>query len=273
MLLNMICFPNCKINIGLYVTGKRPDGYHNIETIFYPLPLCDILEIISARRNEFTTSGIDIPGIKEANLCLKTYDILKKEFNIPPVKMHLHKKIPTGAGLGGGSSNATYTVKLLNELFSLNLSKDKIQKIASDIGSDCPFFIENKPVFATNKGDVFAEIKIDLSNCYIIVVKPPVHISTQEAYSLIKPLKAVFPLSEINSIKIDEWKNHISNDFEKPVIEKYPEIKMIKDKLYNSGAVYSSMSGSGSSVYGIFYSPVDFKDEFKNCFIWKGKLR
>lgn len=269
---NMLSFPNCKINLGLFVTEKRPDGYHNIETVFYPVPFCDMLEIIVSDKNEFTTSGIEIPGSREANLCLKAYDILKRKFSLPCIKIHLHKQIPAGAGLGGGSSDAAYTIKLLNDIFSLKLSIEDMLDIASTLGSDCAFFIENKPVFATNKGDVFTGINPDLSNYHLLLVKPAVHVSTPEAYSMIKPGKASFPLTDIASLKMEDWKKYIINDFEEPVFLKHPEIRVLKETMYNYGAVYASMSGSGSAVYGIFKEPLDTEGLFKDCFLWQGKL-
>jgi len=269
----MICFPNCKINLGLFVTEKRPDGYHNIETIFYPVPLCDILEVVESNKNEFTISGNKIPGNKKSNLCLKAYDILRKKFDLPPVKIHLHKVIPTGAGLGGGSSNAAFMIKLLNDTFSIGMNVHQMQEVAGNIGSDCSFFLENKAVFASNKGDVFNKLKLDMSRYHLLLVKPDIHISTPYAYSLIKPKKSSFSLTKIDVKKIHEWKNYIVNDFEIPVFKKYPEIKMIKEKMYKSGAVYSSMSGSGSSVYGIFEKAIDTKKLFDNCYVWQGKLK
>ncbi len=269
----MICFPNCKINLGLFVTEKRADGFHNIETIFYPVPLCDILEVVESSKNEFTVSGNKIQGNKESNLCLKAYDILQKKFKLPPVKIHLHKVIPTGAGLGGGSSNSAFMIKLLNDLFSINLKVGQMQEIAVSLGSDCAFFIENKTAFATNKGNVFNKINLDLSGYYLLIVKPDIHISTPEAYSFIKPKKSSFSLANIDVAKIHEWKNYIKNDFENVVFTKFPEIKIIKEKMYQLGAVYASMSGSGSSVFGIFEKTVGAKDLFGNCFVWQEKLK
>ncbi|MFA4853022.1 MAG: 4-(cytidine 5'-diphospho)-2-C-methyl-D-erythritol kinase [Bacteroidales bacterium] len=268
----MICFPNCKINIGLYITKKRPDGYHNIETVFYPVPLCDILEIAENNKNEFTLSGLEISGGRESNLCLKAYDIVKKEYNLPPVKIHLHKAIPAGAGLGGGSSNAAFMIKLLNDIFTLNMTNAQMQDIAGNLGSDCSFFIEDKPVFATNKGDVFESINLDLSKYHLLLVKPDIHISTPSAYSMVKPRKAPFSLKNIDTTKITEWKNYITNDFEEPLFSKFPEIKMIKEKMIDLGAVYVSMSGSGSAVYGIFESHVETANLFDGFFMWQGKL-
>jgi 4-diphosphocytidyl-2-C-methyl-D-erythritol kinase len=269
----MICFPNCKINLGLFITEKRPDNYHNIETIFYPVPLTDILEIVESKKNEFTVSGHDIPGSRSSNLCLRAYDILRRKFNLPPIKIHLHKVIPTGAGLGGGSSNAAFTIKLLNDLFSINLKDEQMHEIAENLGSDCSFFIKNNPVFATNKGDLFKNIDLDLSSYHILLVKPNIHISTPEAYSKITPKKASFPLTTLDVSEIHKWKYNVKNDFEDNIYAKFPEIKLIKEKVYKAGAVYASMSGSGSCVYGIFEKPVDTINLFDNCFVWQGKLK
>jgi len=268
----MICFPNCKINIGLNITEKRLDGYHNIETIFYPVSLCDIIEIVESSKTEFTTSGNIIPGNIDSNLCIKTYNILKEKFDLPPVKIHLHKVIPTGAGLGGGSADAAFMIKLLNDIFSINMSNEQMHEIASKLGSDCAFFIHNKAVFATEKGDVFHNLNIELSNYNLLLVKPDIHISTPEAYSLIKPKKPSVSLAYIDVSKIHEWKNDIKNDFEEVVFNKFPEVKNIKEEMYNAGAVYASMSGSGSAVYGIFENKIDIKNIFNNCFVWQGKL-
>jgi len=269
----MICFPNCKINLGLYITEKRPDGYHNIETVFYPVPLCDILEIAESNKNEFTLSGLAIPGKDESNLCLKAYSSLKKIYSLPSVKIHLHKAIPAGAGLGGGSSDAAFMIKLLNDTFSLNMPHEQMLDVAGELGSDCSFFIENKPVFATNKGDVFSYINIDLSKYYLLLVKPDVHIPTPIAYSMVKPKKASYSLKNIDVTKINEWKNYVTNDFENAVFAKCSEIKTIKEKMYALGALYASMSGSGSAVYGIFESQINTSGLFNGNFVWQGKLK
>ena len=268
----MISFPNAKINIGLFVTEKRSDGFHNIETIFYPIALCDILEIVKVLKTDFFYSGLEIQGNENNNLCLKAYHLLKSKYNIPPLKIHLHKVIPMGAGLGGGSSNAAYMIKLLNNNFKLELTISQMQKLASELGSDCSFFIENKPVFATNKGNVFENVKLNLSKYHILLVKPDVHVSTPIAYSLIKARKAPYLLKDIDATKIHEWKNYITNDFEDPLFDMFPEIKTIKEKLYQLGAIYASMSGSGSAVYGIFENAVETSGLFEDCFVWQSKL-
>src|SRR5688572_14534594 len=178
----MIAFPNAKLNIGLNVTERRPDSFHNLESVFYPVQWCDALEILPAKETKFTSSGIEIPGTIESNLCLKAYQLLKTDFELPPVKIHLHKNIPIGAGLGGGSSDAAFTLKLLNQLFELNIAEDKLEDYARKLGSDCAFFIRNKPVFAHEKGDVFEPIKLDLTGYNCVVVYPNLHITTAEAY-------------------------------------------------------------------------------------------
>ena len=269
----MICFPNCKINLGLFITEKRPDGYHNIETLFYPVPLCDVLEMTEGNKNEFTISGIDIPGGYESNLVIKAYEILRNRFKLPCINVHLHKVIPTGAGLGGGSSNAAFAIKLLSDLFSLKLSKEQMLDVAGLLGSDCSFFIENNPVYATNKGDIFENVNLDLSPYTLLLVKPPVHISTPIAFWLVQPHKAPFHLKNINIAKIKEWKSCVENDFEKPLFTIHPEIKRITETLYEIGALYASMSGSGSAVFGLFNDEVDISGLFKDCFTWQGKLK
>ncbi len=250
----MIVFPNCKINLGLRIIRKREDNYHDLETIFYSLPFFDILEIIrSEDQTPFTTSGLIIDAEPENNLCIKAYTLLKKDFpSLPAVKMHLHKAIPTGAGLGGGSADAAFTLKLLNEKFVLGLSKDQLMSYALHLGSDCPFFIINKPAFATGKGEILEQINLDLSPYKFIIVNPGIHISTAQAFSGITPALSSTSLKQIIQQPIETWKDELINDFEKNIFVQYAEIKIIKEKLYSNGAVYAAMSGSGSTVFGIF---------------------
>jgi len=254
----MISFPNAKINIGLNVVSKRSDGYHNLETIFYPVKLADALELADAEKMQFSASGIEIDGNPESNLVVKAYQLLRADFNLPPIKLHLHKIIPFGAGLGGGSADAAFTLKMLNTHLNLKISSEELQKYAAQIGADCPFFIENKPVFATGTGDRFQPVNLDLSEYEVLIVKPDISVSTPEAFKNIVPQKPSFNLKEIEKLPIEEWRSFIKNDFEKSVFEKYPEIKKLKNTLYEMGAVYASMSGSGSAVFGIFrYLPAD----------------
>lgn len=248
----MINFPNAKINIGLNITERRTDGYHNLETIFYPVKITDALEIVEAAELSFESSGLDIPGRMEDNLCVKGYHLLKKDFDIPPVKIHLAKHIPIGAGLGGGSADAAFFIQLMNDKFDLGISIEQQLNYARKLGADCAFFIENKPVFAFDKGDEFETIKLDLSAYQIVLVMPDVHISTAEAYSGVKPAMVKQSLIELIHAPIAEWRQFIKNDFENSVFKNHVEIRGVKAALYEAGALYASMSGSGASVFGIF---------------------
>ena len=269
----MITFPHCKINLGLSVTEKREDGYHNLETVFFPVPLCDVLEIGISKDGvtNFNTDGISIPGDNN-NLCLRAYELLSAEFDLPPVNIFLLKNIPLGAGLGGGSSDASHTLVMLNDLFDLNLNQKELMNYASGIGADCAFFIKNRPAFAHGIGDQLEEIKLDLSAYYIVIVKPDIHISTVEAYSGINPYHKNVSVKDIVRLSVEKWKNNLINDFESHIFSKYPYVKKIKNILYDKGAVYASMSGSGSSVFGLFNKETDLRDEFENCYYWSGKL-
>lgn len=271
----MISFPNAKINIGLHITNKRPDGFHSIESFFYPIQWQDILEIIPSEKLSFHSTGIPVPDDKKGNLCIQAYHILAKNYNLPPVRIHLHKVIPIGAGLGGGSADASFTLLALNNLFKLGLNNEKVQEYARKLGSDCAFFIENMPKFCFGKGDQFKNIpNSSLYGKFIGLVYPDIHISTQDAYKNIQPNNRRESLSEILiNIPIQEWKNHIKNDFEMSLFPKYPSLQNIKNKLYDLGAVYSSMTGSGSSIYGVFDNDINLQKIFpKEYQIWKGQL-
>ncbi|MDR2622054.1 MAG: 4-(cytidine 5'-diphospho)-2-C-methyl-D-erythritol kinase [Dysgonamonadaceae bacterium] len=250
----MICFPNAKINLGLHIVSKRSDGYHNIETVFYPIPLCDVLEIVPSGTNEttFSQTGILVDGNPDDNLVMKAFRLLKKDFKLPGIAIYLRKQISFGAGLGGGSADAAFMLKLLNDFAGLDLSVEQLEKYAGQLGADCPFFIRNKPVFAEGIGDVFTPVNISLKGYYLVLVKPDIHISTKEAYAGVKPKQPAFRLTEITGLPLEEWKNHIVNDFEEGIFARYPAIGDIKQALYDKGAIYASMSGSGSSVFGIF---------------------
>lgn len=270
----MLCFPNAKINIGLHITSKRKDGFHNIETIFYPVELCDALEFVVSDKKDpvLETSGIPIDGKLTDNLCIKAYSLLKEDFGLPGIDIHLHKIIPIGAGLGGGSSDASFMLKSLNDFFELDLSEEELIKRAKKIGSDCAFFIRNKPCIAYEKGDKLEEINILLNLYQILLVYPKIHISTKEAYANIKPKKPEKTLSELTEFPLYEWKNHIKNDFEEGIFQLYPEMEHIKNELYNMGAIYVSMSGSGSSIYGIFGQIPELPERFKDYYVWYGNL-
>jgi len=269
----MVSFPHCKINLGLNVVSKRPDGFHNVETCFYPVPRTDILEIIPSSEFLFTQSGISVPGIQDDNLCIKAYQLLKKDFGIGNVKMHLHKITPLGAGLGGGSSDAAFALRLLNSIFDLKLSTEHLKKYASQLGSDCSFFVEDIPMMGTGRGEILSPATTRLIGLYLVLTKPDVHVSTAEAYSGIVPQKTGFSIAEILKLPIAEWKSKLKNDFEKSIFEKYPLISDLKEKMYSCGAAYAGMSGSGSSVFGLFEKPVELKKEFPDLDYWSGELK
>ncbi len=266
----MVVFPNSKINLGLHIIRTRQDGYHDLETVFYPLMIKDVLEVIGNTGDgmrdtgygmrdagcgmvEFSASGLQVEGSIDNNLCLKAYHLLKKDFpSLPSIKMHLHKAIPMGAGLGGGSSDAAFTLQLLNEKFQLGIGDDCLLEYALQLGSDCPFFIRNKPCFATGRGEQMENITLDLSSYQFFIVHPGIHISTGWAFSQIHPSIPKKSIKSIIQQPISTWKEELKNDFENAVIQQYPAISDIKKQLYQAGALYASMTGSGSTVYGIF---------------------
>lgn len=274
----MIIFPNAKINLGLNIIEKRPDGYHNLETIFYPINLQDALEVTRRADNskDYTlrTSGTPLDGKPEDNLVTKAYYLLKEDFpQIYPIDVRIYKHIPIGAGLGGGSSDAAHMIKLINEKFSLGLNAAQMEKYASQLGADCAFFIKDKPVFATGIGEIFEPIELFLKGFHIVIIKPDTFVSTRAAFSQIKPKRPSISLKEIIKQPIETWKDDMKNDFEESVFKQFPEIAAIKDELYDLNAVYASMSGSGSSVYGIFKEPIENVDEkFCKCFCRQREL-
>jgi 4-diphosphocytidyl-2-C-methyl-D-erythritol kinase len=254
----MVTFPSCKINLGLNIVHKRPDGFHDLVTCFYPLPWTDILEIIPSDEIAFTSSGNPIPGMPGDNLSLKAYHLLKEDFGIGAVKIHLHKIIPLGAGLGGGSSDAAFTLRTLDQIFSLNLTTAQLKRYAARLGSDCAFFIEDTSKLGTGRGEVLTDINVSLKGKFVLLIKPDIHISTAEAYAGILPKQPSVALQEVlEHSPIHEWKKSVKNDFEESIFTKYPTLRNIKDELYAQGALYASMSGSGSTVFGIFDSPVN----------------
>ncbi len=269
----MIVFPNCKINLGLWVTQRRKDGYHNIQTVMFPVPWCDVLEIVSAKDSgtTITITGIPVGGEAENNLCYRAWQMLADAFGIPPVHIHLHKVIPTGAGLGGGSSDASFTLRLLNVLFKLNLDNDALRTFAVKLGMDCPFFIENVPALSTGRGEFLKPVSLYLDGLYLVVVKPPVHVSTAAAFIGIKPLSRENSIDEYTDASIEHWRHTLHNDFENNVFELYPDILEIKNSLYRQGAVYASMSGSGSAVYGLFKKETAIMD-YPGCEVFQTLL-
>lgn len=253
--------------------SKRPDGFHNLETCFYPLPWLDVLEIITSDTFAFSSTGHEIPGRQEDNLCIKAYQLLKKKFDLPPVSIHLHKIIPMGAGLGGGSSDAAFTLRLINEKFELNLSTQALVEYASPLGSDCAFFIHNKPMLGTGRGELLTDIHASLKGKYIIVVKPQIHVSTADAFSGITPKASQYSIGDtVIHVPIEEWKDVLKNDFEETVFKKFPAIKEVKEKLYANGAIYASMTGTGAAVYGIFNHEVKLFDMFPDATVWSAAL-
>lgn len=269
----MIVFPNAKINIGLHVVSVRPDGFRNLESCFYPVKWLDALEMVPADKLQFHLSGIPVPGSPDTNLCLKAFHLLQADFGIEPVDMHLHKNIPIGAGLGGGSADAAFALRLLNELFGLNLGPEALEAYARQLGSDCAFFIRNKPVFATERGDVFQPLGLDLSGYRCLLVYPDLHITTAEAYGLVEPQPPEAPLFELLQQDIRTWKERVGNDFETALFPRYPELGQIKASLYAQGALYAAMSGSGSTLFGIFAPGTAIDPDFPAHYrVWQGEL-
>ncbi len=266
----MVEFPNAKINLGLLVTERRPDGYHNLETVFYPCPLCDVLEVIRGEAFSFRVTGLALDGPEEDNLVVRAWRLLEERFGLPPVVIRLHKVIPSGAGLGGGSADAAFMLKMVNELFGLALSQEELEVEAGKLGADCPFFIRNTPSFATATGNILTPIELDLSGLHLVLVKPPVHVHTGKAYQSIMPRQPEISVREIVQQPAERWKGLLVNDFEEPVFRMFPEIGEIKEELYRQGALYASMSGSGSAVYGLFRAlPPGIRERFpKNAFFF-----
>lgn len=252
----MITFPNAKINLGLNIVSKRDDGYHNIESCFYPIPWHDSLEVIEAASFAFHSYGLDIPGNTSSNLCVKAYELIKKDHDIPPVEIHLLKNIPMGAGLGGGSADGAFTLKTLNELFKLNLTSSQLEAYALQLGSDCPFFIKNEPVLAKGRGEQLEVIDLDLSGYYLAIHNPDIHVSTKEAYAGVSPQAPSKSINEIIQSPIQEWKGQLVNDFESSIFPNHAEIEQLKNGMYEAGAIYASMTGSGSTVFGLFENPI-----------------
>jgi 4-diphosphocytidyl-2-C-methyl-D-erythritol kinase len=256
----MILFTGCKINLGLAVTGRRKNGYHIIESLLYPINWNDIVEVVPAKEFGFSLSGMELDIAVDENICVKAYNLLKEKYDIPPVKIHLHKVISFGAGLGGGSSDAVAVLKLINNIYSLKISKMQMHELAAALGSDCPFFIENKPVIAKGSGTELQPSTVDLNRFYIVIIKPPVSVSTAEAYARIRSYSADDIVVDALKRNVAEWKDFLVNDFEEPVFKLYPALQQIKEMLYEKGAVYASMSGSGSAIFGIFEEMPDLKN-------------
>lgn len=259
----MLTFPNAKINLGLNITRKRPDGYHDLETVFYPIPLTDALEAVPASAGSPSGTchlhlyGHALEGDAGDNLVVRAYRLLAARFPLPPLDIHLYKRIPLGAGLGGGSADAAFMLKMLNEVGQLGLSEPELEEYAARLGADCAFFVANRPTFAQGIGNLFTPLTLSLRGYRLLLVKPPVFVSTRDAFSHIRPRQADQSPIETVSLPVTEWRHRLVNDFEASVFPLHPRIARIKDDLYRMGALYASMSGSGSSVYGLFAPDTD----------------
>lgn len=269
----MITFPNAKINIGLDVLNKRPDGYHNIESLFYPIPLQDALEILPSNAGlEYTTSGIVLECESEDNLVVKAFRLMQDKYKLPNVKIHLHKHIPFGAGLGGGSADAAFTLKMLNAMFELNITEHELIAYAAVLGADCAFFIKNTPQIASGIGEVLMDSAINLKGKFLLLVKPDIEVPTANAYKFIQPSLPELSLKENLTFPINEWKKAVKNDFELSVFKQYPSLSDVKDKMYELGAIYAAMSGSGSSIFGIFDEKPEHNTIFASHFCFETVL-
>lgn len=268
----MIYFPNAKINLGLNIVSKRPDGYHNLETVFYPIGIKDGLEVIEKdglKSDFFVLEGLKVDGSDDDNLVMKALRLMRQHYIFPFVEIHLLKRIPFGAGIGGGSADASFTLRLLNDMFSLGASNEDLIKLAVQLGADCPFFVYNTPMYAEGIGEQLTKVELSLNGYHLVLVKPDVFVSTKDAFSKVSPLQPVINLREVITKPIEEWKDLMVNDFEKSVFSLHPQIEEIKEKMYSLGAVYASMSGSGASVYGIFKEEViSLSEQFPNCYVW-----
>lgn len=268
----MIAFPGCKINLGLHILNRRPDGYHDIDTCFFPVPWTDILEVLPSESQSFMLSGLSIPGHANDNLCLKAYHLLQRDFSLSPIQGHLHKIVPMGAGLGGGSADAAQMLRMLNSLFELGLSTERLTEYAKQLGSDCAFFLRDQPAMGAGRGELLEPIEVSLKNHYLVVVTPPIHVSTAEAYAGVTPKRAERDVRSVLMEPVTRWRDLLKNDFEISVFRSYPEIERIKRTMYSVGAVYASMSGSGSSVFGLFDKAVVREEHFPGLSGWSGWL-
>ncbi len=268
----MVTFPPCKINLGLHVLARRLDGYHDISTCFYPTPWNDVLEILPGDTLNFTQTGLLIPGALQDNICLTAYHLLRKDFPVPPVQIHLHKIVPTGAGLGGGSSDGAYTLKSLNSVFQLKISQEQLLNYALRLGSDCPLFIIEKPMIGGGRGEILTPAEVDLKGFYLVILNPDIHISTADAYAGVTPGIPQREIQQLIHQPLTSWKLTLTNDFEPAIFKRYPAIQAMKERLYFNGAIYASMSGSGASVFGIFENEIRTENLFKDVKGWSGWL-
>ena len=270
----MIAFANAKINLGLFVTQRRPDGFHNLESIFLPVSLCDVVEAVRTDGNDiqFTTQGRAIDGDIETNLCVRAYRLLSRDFALGGVDATMLKNIPIGAGLGGGSSDGANMLKILNSLFELNLSTEELKQYAAQLGSDCPFFIENSPSYVHGRGELLESIDLPLKGQHIAIVHPGIHVSTADAYRGVSPKEASFNLRQLSALPKEQWQRVVTNDFEDSVCKQHTAIAELIEQLLNAGAWYARMSGSGSAVYGFFEERVDLKNIPADYFSYWGTV-
>ena len=276
----MITFPIAKINLGLNVVERRPDGYHNLETVFYPEHIKDALELTAMDEQfpsptdcDLKVTNLQLEGDEQRNLVVRAYQLLKQDYpQIPRVHAHLYKGIPTQAGMGGGSSDCAYTILMLNNMFNLGLTEQQMMDYAARLGADCAFFIKSQPAYAEGIGERLQPVTLDLSDYYIAVVRPDIPVSTKEAFSLIKPAKPQKNCRDIVMQPVDTWRDELKNDFEQSVFALHPEIAAIKQRLYDLGAVYAAMSGSGSAVFGLFTTPIEIGNHFPDAFTYCARL-
>lgn len=272
----MVIFPKAKINIGLRITEKRSDGFHNLETIFYPVCMCDAIEFVvlqqSLKNDTLKVTGLLADLNPASNLVMKAAIKIRETKKIPFLRFHLHKAIPVGSGLGGGSSDASTLLKALNRYFNLELNDERLKEMSMELGSDCPFFIDGNPSFARGRGEILTPVKPLPVGFHLLLVNPGVNINTREAYSNCTPKQPESNLKELYDLDISEWRELIINDFEESIFRKHPQVAEIKKSLYEMGAVYSSMSGSGSTVYGIFHSKPEVPKALRNQVIYSGFL-
>ena len=262
----MIIYPRAKINLGLNIVEKRPDGYHNLETVFYPINIHDTLEVEPSDQLNLHLSGVALEGDPNQNLVVRAWQLLKKDYDIPPVSIRLNKAIPSQAGLGGGSSDGAYMLRLLNKMFQLEISDEELRMKAASLGADCPFFITDTPAYAEGIGEILSPISLDLSQYHLLIIKPPVAVSTREAFAHITPHHTGIKCKDIVKQDIRTWREQLTNDFEDSIFPQYPRLKEIKRQLYQQGALYAAMSGSGSSLYGFFEEKPEVIDAWKDCF-------
>lgn len=269
----MIVYPNAKINLGLNIVGKRPDGYHDIETAFYPIPLQDALEVTDAPSFRFRLAGTPLDCPAGDNLVIKVLKMVEQEVKLPELDIFLYKHIPSGAGLGGGSADAAFMLQLLNERFELGYSKDEMKRRLASLGADCAFFVENRPMLATGIGDQLTPIDLSLKGWTLVLVKPDISVSTRDAYANVTPRTPETPLADILRMPVEQWQGRLCNDFEESVFSRHPEIAAIRDMLLDLGATYAAMSGSGSAVFGLFRQPLEALDEtFAGMFVRQREL-